>query len=120
MPASSPGIAWKPSPWTLGSDGSHESPAMEKLRADWSIYGLGIPLRCIPSPYRKMVEPILEAVDQLREAEPELAITVILPEFITPKWWQQILHNQSAFRIKAMLLLKPGVIVTSVPMHLPQ
>jgi amino acid transporter len=104
----------------LGSDGSHESPAMEKLRADWSIYGLGIPLRCIPSPYRKMVEPILEAVDQLREAEPELAITVILPEFITPKWWQQILHNQSAFRIKAMLLLKPGVIVTSVPMHLPQ
>ncbi|HJV49027.1 MAG TPA: APC family permease [Geothrix sp.] len=104
----------------LGSDGYHESPAMEKLRADWSIYGLGIPLRCIPSPYRKMVEPILEEVDRIREAEPELALTIILPEFITPKWWQQVLHTQSAFRIKARLLLKPGVIVTSVPMHLPQ
>ncbi|GLH73242.1 amino acid permease [Geothrix limicola] len=104
----------------LGSDGYHESPAMEKLRADWSIYGLGIPLRCIPSPYRKMVEPILEEVDRIRDAEPELALTIILPEFITPKWWQQILHTQSAFRIKARLLLKPGVIVTSVPMHLPQ
>jgi hypothetical protein len=44
---------------------------------------------------------------------------VILPEFVTPKWWQRILHNQMAFRIKAMLMLKPGVIVTSVRMHLP-
>ncbi len=104
----------------LGSDGYHESPAIEKLRADWTIYGMGIPLRCLPSPYRKMVEPILEAVDRIRAAEPELALTVILPEFVTTKWWQQFLHNQSAFRIKALLLLKPGVIVTSVPMHLPQ
>jgi hypothetical protein len=104
----------------LGSDGYHESPAIEKLRADWTIYGMGIPLRCLPSPYRKMVEPILEAVDRIRAAEPELALTVILPEFVTTKWWQQFLHNQSAFRIKALLLMKPGVIVTSVPMHLPQ
>lgn len=104
----------------LGSDGTRESPAMDKLRADWTIYGLGVPLRCLPSPYRQIVEPILEAVDRIQAAEPELAITVILPEFITSRWWQQFLHNQSAFRIKAALLGKPGVIVTSVPMHLPQ
>lgn len=104
----------------LGSDGTRESPAMDKLRADWTIYGLGVPLRCLPSPYRQIVEPILEAVDRIQAAEPELAITVILPEFIAPRWWQQFLHNQSAFRIKAALLGKPGVIVTSVPMHLPQ
>lgn len=104
----------------LGSDGYRESPAIAKLRADWTIYGMGIPLRCLPSPYRKMVEPILEEVDRIRAAEPELALTIILPEFVTTKWWQQFLHNQSAFRIKALLLMKPGVIVTSVPMHLPQ
>jgi len=103
----------------LGSDGYHESPAMQKLRADWTIYGMGVPLRCLHSPYRKVVEPILEEVDRIRAAEPELALTVILPEFVTFKWWQQFLHNQTALRIKASLLLKPGIIVTSVPMHLP-
>ena len=103
----------------LGSDGVRESRAMEKLRSDWTIYGMGVPLRCIPSPYRKIVEPILVEVDRIRNAEPELVLTVILPEFIAPKWWQQFLHNQSALRIKAALLTKPGVIVTSVPMLLP-
>ncbi|WP_257312907.1 APC family permease [Geothrix fuzhouensis] len=103
----------------LGSDGTRESRAMEKLRSDWNIYGMGVPLRCIPSPYRKIVEPILVEVERIRNAEPELVLTVILPEFIAPKWWQQFLHNQSALRIKAALLTKPGVIVTSVPLLLP-
>jgi amino acid transporter len=103
----------------LGSDGTRESKAIEKLRSDWNIYGMGVPLRCIPSPYRKIVEPILVEVERIRSAEPELVLTVILPEFIAPKWWQQFLHNQSALRIKAALLTKPGVIVTSVPMLLP-
>jgi amino acid transporter len=103
----------------LGSDGFHESPAIQKLRADWSYYGMGVPLRSVPSPYRKIVEPILEEVDRFRLAEPEVCLTVILPEFVTSKWWQRALHNQMAFRIKAQLMLKPGVIVTSVRMHLP-
>ena len=103
----------------LGSDGTHESPAFQKLQADWVNYGMGVPLRSLPSPFRKMVEPILKEVELLQAAEPELCITVILPEFIPPHWWQQFLHNQSAFRIKAALLMQPGVIVTSVAMHLP-
>ena len=103
----------------LGSDGGRDSSAIEKLREDWISYGMGIPLRVLPSPYRRMVEPILEEVERLLNAEPELALTVILPEFITSHWWQQFLHNQSALRIKAALLLRTGVIVTSVPVHLP-
>jgi amino acid transporter len=103
----------------LGSDGFHESPAMQKLRADWAYYGMGVPLRSVPSQYRRIVEPILDEIDRFKLAEPEVCLTVILPEFVTPKWWQRILHNQMAFRIKAMLMLKPGVIVTSVRMHLP-
>ncbi|HLO68862.1 MAG TPA: APC family permease [Holophaga sp.] len=103
----------------LGSDGFHESPAIQKLRADWAYYGMGVPLRSVPSPYRKVVEPILEEVTRFRLAEPEVCLTMILPEYVTPKWWQRILHNQMAFRIKASLMLRPGVIVTSVRMHLP-
>lgn len=103
----------------LGSDGFHESPAMHKLRSDWAYYGMGVPLRSVPSPYRRIVEPVLAEVDRFRLAEPEVCLTVILPEFVTPKWWQRLLHNQMAFRIKASLMLKPGVIVTSVRMHLP-
>ncbi|MGA2080910.1 MAG: APC family permease [Holophaga sp.] len=103
----------------LGSDGFHESPSIQKLRADWAYYGMGVPLRSVPSPYRRIVEPILAEVDRFKLAEPEVCLTVILPEFVTPKWWQRVLHNQMAFRIKAMLMQKPGVIVTSVRMHLP-
>lgn len=102
----------------LGSDGFHESPAIQKLRADWTHYGMGIPLRSVPSPYRRIIEPILDEVDKIRSAEPEICLTVILPEVYTNKWWQRIFHNQMAFRIKTMLMAKPGVIVTSVRMHL--
>jgi hypothetical protein len=66
-----------------------------------------------------VIEPVLEEVNRFRLAEPEVCLTMILPEFVTSKWWQRILHNQMAFRIKAALMLKPGVIVTSVRMHLP-
>jgi amino acid transporter len=103
----------------LGSDGIQESPGVQKLRADWVHYGMGVPLRSVPSPYRRIVEPILEEVWRFKLAEPEICLTVILPEFVTPKLWQRILHNQMAIRIKAQLMQVPGVIVTSVRMHLP-
>ena len=102
----------------LGSDGFHESPAIQKLRADWLHYGMGVPLRSIPSPYRRIVEPIWDEIDRIRLAEPEVCLTIILPEFFTTKWWYRIIHNQMAFRIKTMLMTKPGVIVTSVRTHL--
>jgi amino acid transporter len=104
----------------LGSDGFHESNAIQKLRADWAHYGMGVPLRSIASPYRRIIEPILDEVERFKLAEPEVCLTVILPEFVTSKWWQRILHNQMAWRIKAMLMHMPGVIVTSVRMHLPE
>jgi amino acid transporter len=103
----------------LGTDGYHEGPAVQKLRADWAWYGMGVPLRVIPSPYRKIVEPVLAEIDRIQRAEPDVCLTVILPEFVTPKWWQRVLHGQTALRIKTLLMLKPGVIVTSVRMHLP-
>jgi len=103
----------------IGSDGFNEGPAVQKMRADWVHYGMGVPLRSIPSPYRRIVEPIIEEIDRFQLAEPEVCLTVILPEYITSKWWQRFLHNQMAFRIKAILMLRPGVIVTTVRMHIP-
>jgi len=103
----------------LGSDDYHDSPAIEKLRADWVHYGMGVPLRSVPSPYRRIVEPILAEIDRFRLAEPDVCLTIILPEFVTNHWWERVLHGQMAIRIKAQLMLKPGVIVTSVRMHLP-
>ncbi|MFZ4514518.1 MAG: APC family permease, partial [Geothrix sp.] len=95
-----------------------ESAALQKLRSDWPHYCEGIPLRSIESPYRKIVEPIMDDLDRMRRAEPEYTITVILPEFVTGHWWANVLHNQTAWRIKGTLLLKPKIVVISIPYHL--
>ena len=99
-------------------DQGRESQAIEKLRSDWPNYCEGVPLRVIRSPYRKIVEPIIEELDRVRYAEPEIMLTVVIPEFVTSSWWENLLHNQTAWRIKAALLLKPKTIVISVPYHL--
>ena len=96
----------------------HESRAMEKLKADWHKYSEGIPLRTVESPFRKIVEPVVEELDRIRRNEPEYTITVILPEFVTGHWWEHVLHNQTALRLKAVLMNKPKVVVISVPYHL--
>jgi hypothetical protein len=95
-----------------------DSAALERLRADWPRYCEGIPLRAIRSPYRKIVEPIVEELDRMRRVEPEYTITVILPEFVTGHWWANLLHNQTAWRIKGTLLMKPKTVVISIPYHL--
>lgn len=95
-----------------------ESTALQKLRSDWPNYCEGIPLRAVESPYRKVVEPITDELDRMRRVEPEYTITVILPEFVTGHWWANLLHNQTAWRIKGALLLKPKTVVISIPYHL--
>jgi hypothetical protein len=72
----------------------------------------------LPSPYRSLMEPLLEYIDQLQAAHPDDYITVILPEFVPRRWWQHLLHNQRALLIKGALLFRPRVVVTSVPFHL--
>jgi hypothetical protein len=94
-----------------------DSAALEKLRSDWPKYCEGIPLRALRSPYRKIVEPIVNELNRMRQAEPEYTITVILPEFVTGQWWENLLHNQTAWRIKSTLLLMPKTIVISIPYH---
>ena len=94
-----------------------DSAALEKLRADWPRYCEGIPLRSLRSPFRKVVEPIVQELDRMRMVEPEYTLTVILPEFVTGHWMENVLHNQTAWRLKGTLLRKPKIIVISVPYH---
>jgi len=96
----------------------HDSAALQKLLADWPNYCEGVPLRVLRNPYRKTLEPIVEELDRIRRVEPEVTTTVILPEFVTGHWWENILHNQTALRIKGALLMKPKTIVISIPYHL--
>jgi hypothetical protein len=99
-------------------DAGRESASLEKLRSDWPTYCEGVPLRALRSPYRKIVEPILEEVDRIRRNEPEVMQILIVPEFVTSSWWENLLHNQTALRLKGSLLLRPKTIVISVPYHL--
>ncbi|HEU5255716.1 MAG TPA: APC family permease [Vicinamibacterales bacterium] len=92
--------------------------ATETLRRQWKQWGQGVDLIVLESPYRSLMEPLLDYIEELQEAEPAAYVTVILPEFVPRRLWQHLLHNQHALLIKGALLFKPNVVVTSVPYHL--
>jgi amino acid transporter len=92
--------------------------ATQKLRQKWELWGTGIPLHVLPSPYRALTRPLLRYINKLDRKRDDDVITVILPEFVPAKWWHQLLHNQSSLLLKGALLFKENVIVTSVPYHL--
>ena len=89
-----------------------------KLREKWERWGTGVELVILPSPYRELTRPLLRYVDRLRREGRENFVTVVLPEFVPARWWQQLMHNQSSLLLKGSLLFKKGVVVTSVPYHL--
>ena len=72
----------------------------------------------IDSPYRELTRPLLAFLDQLSSERPRDLITVVLPELVVEKWWEQLLHNQSALALKVRLRFRPNTVVVSVPLHL--
>jgi hypothetical protein len=88
------------------------------MRDQWSEWGQGAELVILESPYRSLMEPLLEYIEQVQRNDPHGFVTVILPEFVPRRLWQHLLHNQHALLIKGALLFKPNVVVTSVPFHL--
>ncbi len=90
----------------------------ERLRLRWQEKVADVPLVIIESPYRLLLPPLLAYVDALRERHPEDGLVVMLPEFVPKHWWENFLHNQTALRLKAALLFRPGVAVASLPFHL--
>jgi hypothetical protein len=88
------------------------------LQEQWDARGLSVPLTIIASPYREITRPVLDYVRSVRMKSPRDVVTVFVPEYVVGRWWEQLLHNQSALRLKGRLLFQPGVMVTSVPYQL--
>ncbi|MFI1989174.1 APC family permease [Actinoplanes sp. NPDC020271] len=88
------------------------------IQGEWERRELPVPLTVIDSPYREISKPIIDYVKSVRRASPRDVVTVFVPEYVVGRWWENLLHNQSALRIKGRLLFEPGVMVTSVPWQL--
>jgi amino acid transporter len=90
----------------------------ENLRNEWARREVPVPLKVLSSPYREITRPVIDYVRSLRTGNPRDVVIVYIPEYVLGRWYEQVLHNQSALRLKARLLFTPGVMVASVPWQL--
>nr|WP_218860939.1 APC family permease [Petropleomorpha daqingensis] len=90
----------------------------QRLMADWARRDIPVPLKVLESPYRDITQPLLDEVRSIGRHSPHDVVIVFVPEYVVRHWWEALLHNQSALRLKARLLFQPGVMVTSVPWQL--
>jgi len=88
------------------------------LITEWEAREIPVPLKVVASPYRELVRPVVAYVKGVRRGSPRDVVTVYIPEYVVGRWWEQLLHNQTALRLKGRLLFMPGVMVTSVPYQL--
>ena len=86
-----------------------------RIEEKWTTWGLGVPLVVLTSPYRSLLPPLLDYIDRIQACGDEEMITIVLPEFLPRKWWQHILHNQTALLIKGALLFRQNLVVADVP-----
>lgn len=96
------------------------SQATARLKKAWEEWGCGIPLVVLPSPYRSITEPILDYIDEVESRYEHDIVTVIVPEFVTKKFWHNFLHNQTALLIKTLLRFRKGKVVTTVRYYLEE
>ncbi|WP_040749189.1 APC family permease [Nocardia transvalensis] len=95
-----------------------DEPDTRQLVREWENSDIPVPLKVIESPYREITKPVVDYVKRVRRDSPRDIVTVFIPEYVVGHWWEQVLHNQSALRLKGRLLFEPGVMVTSVPWQL--
>ena len=98
--------------------GDEEAGEVAALEREWQQWVPDVPLVIIQSPYRSLTRPLLAYIDALHRQQAERVLTVVLPELVPTHWWEHLLHNQTALRLKGALLGRPGIVVTSVPYHL--
>ncbi len=99
---------------TVGVDDGETRELVHK----WEDSDISVPLKVIASPYREITRPVLDYVKRISKESPRTVVTVFIPEYVVGHWWEQVLHNQSALRLKGRLLFEPNVMVTSVPWQL--
>jgi amino acid transporter len=103
------------SPATLRAVNVAAEQADNPLPEEWERRRIPVPLVVVESPYRETVRPVLRYIRQLRREHPGDMISIVIPEYVVEHWWQHLLHNQTALRLKGRLLFEPSVAVTSVP-----
>ncbi len=89
-----------------------------RIQIQWAQWGCGVNLIALPSPYRSVLKSLLDYIEKILEKEPDIWVTVVIPEILPAHWWQSILHNQRALLLKTALLFTERVILTDVPFHL--
>ena len=95
-----------------------DSNSTARILEEWDERRIDVPLKVLYSPYREIIRPIVEYTRSIRDANPRGVVAVYIPEYVVGRWWEQVLHNQTALRLKGRLLFTPGVMVTSVPFQL--
>ncbi|MFN2465809.1 MAG: APC family permease [Candidatus Dormibacteria bacterium] len=96
---------------------SDDPERIAQMREKWQRWGNHVQLQIIESPYRSVVRPLLNFLDAIEDQLQGNTLMVVLPELVQTKWWHQLLHNQTALRLKAALLFRPGTVVINVPYH---
>ena len=86
-----------------------------RLEERWGKWGLGVPLIVLTSPYRSLLRPLLDYLDQIQSRGEDQMVTIVLPEFLPRHWWQHVLHNQTALLVKGALLFRKNTVVADVP-----
>jgi len=92
----------------------------ERFRGYWATWGDHLPLEVVVSPHRAIVAPLVHYIETLHHQRPDLTLTVILPEIVVRHWWQRVLHNQTAPRLRRALRPLPKIVITTIPFHLPR
>jgi hypothetical protein len=88
-------------------------PALQEM---WMERKISVPLVCLESPYRDLTQPVIDYVRGVRRESPRDIVAVYIPEYVVTHWWEHLLHNQSALRLRVRLRQEHGVIVVSVPL----
>ena len=99
---------------------SDDPEKIKEIKHKWEVWGNHVPLEIIESPYRSVIRPLLTYLDAVEAQNDGGTLMVVLPEMVYGHWWHQFLHNQTALRLKAALLFRPGTVVVSVPYHLAE
>jgi hypothetical protein len=88
----------------------------ENIRKKWEVWGEGTRLVILDSPYRLLLEPLLDYIEEINnKRQPNEMITIVVPQFIPRHWWNNLLHTQTATMLRFALLFRPGIVITDVP-----
>lgn len=97
---------------------STDQESTDRLLDEWDERGVDVPLKVLHSPYREVVRPIVDYASAIRAGNPRGVVAVYIPEYVVGRWWEHMLHNQTALRLKTRLLFTQGVMMISVPYQL--